>query len=85
MIEDAMIGAAIKFQRLSKGYKTAQDLCDQIKETTGISISDQIMYRIERGTRPMSLKEAYGITIILYGRPFDACFLNIARRAFADS
>jgi hypothetical protein len=85
MIEDALIGAAIKFQRLDKGYKTAQALCDQIKETTGVSISDQMMYRIEKGTRPVSLKEAYGITVVLYGRSFDNDFLNIARRAFSDS
>ena len=75
--DNQLFGYLLKKTRIDHGYRTAQALCDQIKETTGVSISDQIMYRIEKCTRPLTLDQSLALSLTLFGEMYADKFMQL--------
>ena len=53
--------------RTDNGYKTAEDLSKALKAKTGLSITPQTLYRIEKGTRSITYPEflAYSLLFLV--------------------
>lgn len=60
-----LFGMLLKKIRKDQGFKKAEDFCEAVLELTGYKISYQVLYRIENGTRAITLPEFLAISIYL--------------------
>ena len=69
--DEALFGMLLRKLRTDNGYKTAEDLSKALKAKTGLSITPQTLYRIEKGTRSITYPEFLAYSLLFFGE-FDS-------------
>ena len=65
--DEALFGMLLRKLRTDNGYKTAEDLSKALKAKTGLSITPQTLYRIEKGTRSITYPEFLAYSLLFFG------------------
>ena len=64
--DDALFGMLLRKLRTDNGYKTADDLSKALAAATGVSITPQTIYRIEKGTRSLTYPEFLAYSLLFF-------------------
>ncbi len=64
--DEALFGMLLRKLRTDNGYKTADDLSKALAAATGVSITPQTIYRIEKGTRSLTYPEFLAYSLLFF-------------------
>lgn len=64
--DEALFGMLLRKLRTDNGYKTAEDLSKALASVTGVSITPQTIYRIEKGTRSLTYPEFLAYSLLFF-------------------
>lgn len=59
-------GSHLRQIRRKQGFATAEDFCFKVATWTGIKISKEALYRIEKGVQPPTLEQVIAFALILF-------------------
>ncbi|MCI8305008.1 MAG: helix-turn-helix transcriptional regulator [Enterorhabdus sp.] len=64
--DEALFGMLLRKLRIDNGYKTADDLSKALAAATGVGITPQTIYRIEKGTRSLTYPEFLAYSLLFF-------------------
>lgn len=84
LIDHKLLGTMLRIDRKQKGYTKAEELSKAINSCTGLKITQETIYKIERGKQKASLDQLAAICAALYGEPFPEPLFTALSKCMAN-